>query len=164
MKRVVYSNNSHRILNVELSIEVNYAYTFSDIAASKELNSMDLSELDKEIVNFPIDKKISIQSAAYKQFIKFVNKVDELLEKRGFEILGESEKDRSKDESVYKGIIFNVSKDTATKHISAKILHTLRVSGHKSTRQSRRVRQEKISRAANSKDALLINNGEPLTI
>ena len=72
--------------------------------------------------------------------IHFVNRVDELLELRGFEFLGESDFTKTDSESKYRGILFNISKDIREIHIFGKVMHTLRMSGHKETRSSRRTR------------------------
>ena len=60
-------------------------------------------------------------SGEYKKIIEFVSDVDELLEQRQFENLGESEEEMS--DSDYKGIslTLNVSNDTPDCHLSGRI-------------------------------------------
>lgn len=146
-------------------VDINYSFQKDiSLAASSELDSMDISDLQKPIVNFVKGMPFDINSEVYKNFIEFVNKVDELLEKREFEFLGESERQDSDSESIYRGIVLNISKDTPFNHISGKIENTLRLSGHRETRSSRRTRGEKQKAAAESEEAKALNNGEPLIV
>ena len=159
MKRYIKANTSDYDFYIELVV----SYTLPDdlkLAASSELDLMDLSILDKQIVNFPEDKvEIDTNSEAYKNFIEFVNKVDELLELRKFEVLGESEKAWHDSESTYRGILINLAKTLSENHISGKIMHTLRLSGHKESRSSRRTRAQKLEDAANSEEVKALNSG-----
>ena len=148
-----------------ISVDINYSFQKDiGLAASSELDSMDISDLQKPIVNFVKDEPFDTNSEVYKNFIKFVNKVDELLEKREFEFLGESERQDSDSESIYRRIVLNISKNTPLGRISGKIENTLRLSGHKETRSSRRTRSEKQKAAAESEEAKALNNGEPLMV
>ena len=174
MKRYI-RGNKRKVINFEVVINIDYVHYSAKIAASKELDSMNLSEFDERIVNFPDDvpyntktneyMRFIMNTDAYKKFIKLVNKIDELLELRHYDILGESEFTKTNTESKYRGVVMNVSKDLdSDTHLSGKIMHTLRFSGHKETRTSRRTRWKKISDAANSDKAKEIGGGEPLPI
>lgn len=167
MKRYIKSLVSNDI-EFNLKLEIRYVITDyqKSLAASSELDSMDLSNLDTQIINIPdySDFKDIVNTEAYKKFIEFVNKVDELLELRNFEVLGESEKTDRDSESEYRGIVVNVVKVTDDLHVSGKIEHILRLFGHKESRTSRRNRADKQQKAANSPEALALNNGNPLEI
>lgn len=170
------ANQDIHTINFELSIELNYTYLDDNlsIAASKELDSMDISDLSGKIVDFPNNIpytpnsdeyfKAIVKTKAYKKFVILVNKVDRLLELRGYDILGESEFTKTGTESKYRGIVLNISKDVGDTHLSGKVMHTLRFSGHKETRTSRKTRWDKIGKAAESKAARDLNNGKPLEV
>lgn len=99
------------------------------------------------------------------KFIEYVNKVDELLELRRFDVLGESETTRSDYESVYRGIVSNVSKDSKDgTHIFGKVMNTLRLSGHSETRSSRRSRNSKLQDRASQPDAKMLNEGDAIEV
>lgn len=164
MKRYIRAYTSYSVKDLKIDIEVIYNVVSNDIAASTELDSMDLQILDKQIVNFPDATELDTNSDAYKNFIEFVNKVDELLELRGYDVLGESEYTKTDSESQYRGIVFNTVKDINNVHISGKIMNTLRLAGHKETRGSRRTRPAKLEKGANSPEAKALNRGEPLIV
>lgn len=162
----MYVKSAEHVKRIEFKIDLVITYNLaidSNVAASIELDSMDLSSLDFQILNFPSDRPVDKDSEIYKKFIDLVNKVDELLELRNFTVLGETEDMKSDWESEYRGIVLNVSKDLPGGiHVFGKIMNTLRVSGHKETRSSRRTRNDKIEYRAGSEDARELNSGEPL--
>lgn len=164
MKRYIRSNN-YTVKHVNIEIEVLYATKYMNVAASDILDGMDLHSLDKQIVNFPENAdEIDVNSEAYLNFIEFVNKVDELLELRNYDVLGESEYTETDSESKYRGVVFNAAKDINNIHLSCKVMNTLRLAGHKVTRSSRRNRAAKLERGANSPEAKALNNGQPLVV
>ena len=160
-------NLSKKSSIIQFFIQIDVRYIFgptSKLAASTEFNLLDVSKLDKQIVDFPEGYSIDRNSEAYKNFIEFVNKVDELLELRQFDVLGESDSEHLDFESVYRGIVFNICKDVDDKHISGKIEHIIRISGHKESRSSRRKRLVKHTESTESEEALKLNFGKPLQI
>ena len=152
-------------IDLKIHIDVTYRTIYGGkLIASSELDGMDVSSLDRPIINYVKEDMLDSESGVYKQFIEFVNKVDELLDLRGFTYLGESEHEDSNSESTYRDVVINVSKDTELGHVSGKVLHTLRLSGNRETRSSHRNRLDKQKCTAKSPEALKLNNGKPLIV
>ena len=132
------------------------------------------SDCNKVVSDVP--NTIDIDSEAYQQFLIFVNKVDELLELRFFEVLGESDsvfKYESGSESVHRRIIFNVAKDLDESiHVSGKIVFNLRLpdstetEANEQTRENNkhRVQESGIARTLNADDTLVEGNFGPIVV
>lgn len=167
MKRYIKSAQS---IQIEFTLDVDVVHRFKgsrNLAASQELDSLDVTALRNPIVNFPENPPLDVKADYYINFIEFVNKVDELLELRHFEVLGERDilnTPSTTSESVYRGILFTVLKHSDGARVHGKIMNTLRIAGHKATRSSRRTRQAKLEQVATSPEARMHNSGRPLVV
>ena len=156
--------------DVNFTFEAIYNYTLiSDdnefkIASSEELDSMDLSKLEKRIINLPKGVRLNTNSEAWNNFIDTVNAMDELLELRGFDGLGDSEINKEDSESTYRGIVFPVVKTVGDTTYNGKIENFIRVAVQHETRSSRINRASKMEDSANSEEAKALNNGNPLEV
>lgn len=161
MKRVITASQND-IVTIKIDIAVNYSIANESslsVAASKEFDSMDLSSLSRPIINLPQGQRINTHSEAYNNFIEAVNKIDELLELRGIEVVGEHESDLDDSEATYRELLFNCVKDVDGVYYSITIANFLRIAAHKETRSSRRDRSTKLENAVNSGSSKKANNG-----
>lgn len=134
------------------------------VAASEAFDSMDLSHLELPVINVPEGMRLDTDSEAYSLFLDAVDAMDDLLSRRGFQVLGESEDGKSDTESVYRGIVVDAVKALDGERLHVKMENGLRVSAHPETRSMRRGRLKKIQKSANSEEARALNGGKPLEV
>lgn len=159
-KIIAYQND---IVIIKIELVVNYSLTNSvsqPLAASKEFDEIGLSSLDKPIINLPTGQRINTHYEAHSNFIETVNKVDELLERRGIEVVGETEHESIDSESTYREILLNASKDTDSMHYSIAVANFLRLAARKETISSQRNRQTKLENAVDSEESKDANNDQ----
>ena len=79
------------------------------------------------VVTRPFGKSISFDSDCFNHFTEFVNRVDEMLEIKEYEIVGEStdSSDFKESKSIFRNDTLNYCKNTTEAHLSGKITSSL---------------------------------------